>query len=407
MSDRTKVILRLLALFGITALIGAALYFIVFRKPPQITDTPTPGTGTQTGGGLSGAETGTPSGVTPGAQPGTAGGTGLTPSAVAQGGLTSFTTLTTGFTRTPTATDKGVAYYDPGDGRFYTVDANGNIVRLSDKQFPNAQNVSFAKDATKAVVEFPDGANVVVNLEDDTQVTLPPHWTSFTFTPDGSGIVSKAMGNDPTNRSLVYTSSDGAETRVVATLGENADRVIASPSTNNDVVGFSRTGSAGQLFGQNQIYLIGNDGEALSSIFVNGSNFTPKWSPDGSQILYSVADAGDEYRPSLWLSDKRGDRKDAIRLRLPVKTTADKCAFVDSGTVYCAVPRTAPANSGATPSLFEGGDTLVKISLPAGTTSLAAVPEFPVTMRNVSINPDGSAFYFQDALGRINTIRLK
>lgn len=406
MTDQARMYLRLGLFLLLVSALGVALYFLLFVRPPSVVPGEAP---EETGisGGLPTAGDGSPNGgsVTGGGLPG--GASALTPSPVANGGLTSSIVLTTSAIVSPQTSGRGVTYYDPNDGRFYRINAQGEVEAIEGLNYPGADRVAIAPDTNKAVVEFPDGANIIVDLANKTQQTLPAHWQEFYFSPDSSEIAAKSMPADVNNRALILTSSDGSTTSVVAALGENANKVHPSISPVKDIVAFSATGAGGTSFGQNTLYLVTPDGQARSSIVVNGSAFESIWAPNGSNFIYSVADSGDEYRPSLWYSDKRGDRQGAIRLRIPLKTTADKCVFADDSTLYCAVPREAPAGSGADASLFRGGDSLIKVSLPSGSTSTLAELVLETSMENLSLSPDGSSLYYTDRLGRLSVMKLR
>lgn len=407
LSDRAKVVLRLTFFLGTTFLVAFALYWFFFAAPPSVVNN-APITGDEaTNGSLPGSVDATPGigGTTP-----TTGGSGQLPgSQIADGGKTITTQLTSSAVTSPHLTASGtVAYYDPADGRFYTIDENGNAVALSLTQFPSAETVVFNDEATAAVIEYPDGSNVVYNFETAKQVTLPEHWEEFSFSADGTEIASKSIGTDPSNRALVIASADGSSTKVVAALGANDDKVTVSWSPESSIVGFSATGSVGDsAFGQHQVYTIGEDGEADGVITVNGTNYENIWSPSGKYILYSIADSGDDYRPSLWYVDAKGDRNGDTRVRLGVKTTVDRCAFYDELTIYCGVPTETPVGSGGNSEILEGPDYLYKFSVPSGNAELIAIPTVSTVIKNISISDDESVLYYTDARGKLNMIRLK
>lgn len=405
MTEKQQIVLKIVGLVAVAGLMGLALYFMIFGKSPSLTpqgtiepvatgNLPTAGTGTP-GSGTNGTPTPTGPGV-------------LVPSAVANGGLTKTTLLTTAGVLQPTITSTGsLAYYDPRDGKFYTIDANGNAVLLSQATFPQASNVVFSNNATAAVIEFPDGSNVVYDFNAGKQSTLPAHWEDFSFEDDGSSIAAKSVGTDPSNRSLIITAADGSSAKAIAPLGTNQDKVDVNWSPDGNVVGFSKTGPGGNAFGQNEVYLIDQSGKASGVLIVNGSNFKGLWAPDGNSLLYSVADAGDDYRASLWYGDSRGDRNGDTRLRLSVKTTADKCTFASSTLAYCAVPTDMPAGGGSTSSIITADDNIYSVSFPSGKSSLVAVPDQATKMHNLSVSADGSRLFYTDFIGRLNTIELK
>ena len=409
MSERAKFILKIVAFLLACILLALAIYFVFFRSAVT-TITSSTGTTTSTVGTLPGSTTGTPGGNTAGGTGTTGnGGTSLTPSKVANGGST-FTTLLTNTTiESPTVTANGtVAYYDPADGKFYTIDANGNVVALSQQSFPKADNVTFSTGATEAVIEFPDGSNVVYNFETAKQVTLPNHWQDFSFSGDGSEIAAKSIGTDASNRALVVTSADGSSTTVLANLGSNDEKVTVDWSPNNSVVGFSATGvNAGGSFGRQEIYLIGPDGAASGSLMVDGTNFHAIWATDGKHMLYSVADPNDGYKAALWYADSRGDRAGDSRRKMGIQTTVDKCTFTSSTIAYCAVPREMPNGGGSNSSLVTSYDDVYKLDVTSGNAHLVAIPAADTRIFSPSVSADGAYFYYTDGSGRLNVIRLQ
>jgi len=407
MNERTKMILRLVALGAVTVAIGMGMYFLFFRARPSVVPVaPVPG-GTPTAGGLPSAGAGVP--FVPGSVVTPTGPGGLQISPVANGGLTSTTTLTTSAVKSPTVSANGnVSYYNPGDGKFYTIDANGNAKAMSDAKFPSASNVTFDNGGKVAAIEFPDGSNVVYNFDTATQSTLPAHWEGFSFSNDGDTIASKSVATDPSARSLVISTADGSSATPIAALGTNQDKVTVEMSPDGSIVGFSATGSvATSTFGQNSIYLIGKDGQDAGVLFVSGSNFTPQWAPDSAHLIYSVADASQDYRATLWYADKDGDQVTGTRKQIPLMTLASKCTFANSSTLYCAVPTSMPAGGGSSASLITAFDNLYKVDLTTLKTSLVATPAVSMKMTNLSISPAGDLLFFSDSSGRLNSLRLK
>lgn len=409
MSERLKFILKIAGFILACILIALAIYFVFFQKAVT-TITTGPETTTPTGGALPGAATGAPGTVPPGGTPSeTPGGTQLPPSTIAKGGETFTTLLTNTSVKSPTVTANGtVAYYDPADGKFYTVDAKGNVVALSQATFPKAEAVTFDTGATSAVIEFPDGSNVVYDFETAKQVTLPNHWEDFSFSGSGDALAAKSVGTDASNRALVVTNTDGTETKVITNLGSNDDKVSVSWSPNNTVLGFSATGgSTGGTFGRQEIYLIGPDGSASGVLIVDGTSFHNIWAPDGNHLLYSVADPGNGYKATLWYADSRGDRNGDSRRKMAVSTLVSKCTFASTTTAYCGVPREMPAGGGSDESLITASDDVYKINITTGNATLVAIPAADTKIFSPSVSSDGANFFYADAAGRLNVIRLQ
>ena len=57
-----------------------------------------------------------------------------------------------------------VIYYNRATGKFYKVFPDGRTVPVSEEVFYQVQNVSWSPDKNKAVLEYPDGANIVYDF---------------------------------------------------------------------------------------------------------------------------------------------------------------------------------------------------------------------------------------------------
>ncbi|MDO8599592.1 MAG: hypothetical protein Q7S02_05795, partial [bacterium] len=221
-------------------------------------------------------------------------------------------------------------------------------------------------------------------------------------------IAGKSIGIDRENRFLFDAEPDGNGYRPIEPLGTNARRVDVSWSPNNQVIAFSRTGNdIGD--GRQQILLIGRNGENFPGLTVEGIDFRPQWSPTGSRILYSdTSDAGD-YKPELWVVGGVGDTIGANRQRLRVNTWADKCAFANDTTLYCAVPERLERGAGLEPRIAASTpDTIERIDLTTGLRTTVGRPAEDLTVTQIQISPDGGRLYFTSSQdGRLREMQLK
>jgi len=406
MSERLKRILLIVGFVASVFAIAAGLYYAFFRQ--SIPEEPTVQPGEEEPGAL-------PSAGGPGERPPAApSGTGGLPPAseVADGGRTVTTALTQSEVTGVTLSGDGssVNFYNPNDGKFYTVDAEGNIVLLSDEQFPEVENVEWNGDADKAVLEFPDGSNVVYDFDAERQVTLPSHWEDFEFSATSAEIEAKSDAVDPNNRWLVTVNADGSGAEAFQALGENGDKVTVSWSPNNQVVAFSDTASS--LSGgldRKLILPIGLNGENYRGLTVEGLGFLPNWAPDGKHLLYSVAGDYSSNKPLLWVVDATPATMGENRHSLSLNTWADKCTFTDSSTAYCAVPRNLPNNSGLQRALYENyPDSVYKVDIVQNKVTLVAIPEEDVAMSDLRVSDDGATLYFVSGDdGTLQSIRLQ
>lgn len=397
--------------------LGFLMYYVFFRPTPLAVNAPVVNEAVIPGG-LPRAPTGPPTPTEVTVTPAQILAPSLTPppqlppeiSSVAKGGSTWIGTLVDKSVANATLSSSGkdVAYYDKNEGKFYRVDQNGNIAQLSNKIFQNVEKVTWDPATDKAILEFPDGANVLFDFTTQKQFTLPKYWKDFSFAPDGTQIAGKSIGVDPDNRWLFISNPDGSEVRAVEPLGDNEDKVEVSWSPNNQIIATSRTGQA-MGFDRQQILLIGKNHENFPGLTVEGLGFQSKWSTTGDRLLYSVYNSTSDYKPTLWITDAQGDNIGANRRGLQINTWANKCSFSDRTTLYCAIPQTMETGAGFQPNLFSSvPDSFYKIDLTTGLKSLVATPYGSVAAQNVMVSSDGRYLTFtNNQTGRLERIQLK
>ncbi|MFC1787936.1 hypothetical protein ACFLZY_01830 [Patescibacteria group bacterium] len=406
MSEKQKRILTIVSFALSVIIIAGALYFVFFRPAPTPPlDQVTPGDTTTTGAFP-------PAGEFVPTEPEPETDQLRVSDSVARGGQTQTSQLTLEPVENPTLSGngQGLNYYNPDDDRFYTIDKDGNAVALSNQQFPQAENVEWNKDSDKAIIEFPDGSNILYNFATKTQITLPKHWEDFDFAPTKDQFAAKSMALDPDNRWMVTSNDDGSNVKPFQALGFNEDKVIMSWSPNDQVVAFSDTAPPRQgSFERKLIIPIGKNKENYKGLLVEGLFFEPEWSPNGKQLLYSVTGDYSTLKPLLWVVDATPGTMGENRRSLGLNTWVDKCDFSSSTTVYCAVPQNLPPNSGLQRKLYENlPDSLYKVDLSTGRTTLVAIPDDLTTMENLKITKDESLLYFTNkASGRLESIKLK
>lgn len=399
-----KKILAILLFVAVTAGLGFLLYFFFFRTPALTPATPPtqrpPLTGLLQPGGLAGPR---PVGETLGAPSGRA-------SAVAKGGLTAASVVLAAPTLGTTLSSDGstLLSYDRSSGKFMRVYEDGTAINISNKTFLNVENVSWAADGKKAVMEFPDGSNIVYDFESQKSVTLPRHWKGFDFSPDGEKIVSKSIGADPENRWLVTVDANGGNARVIAPLGANADKVQVNWSPSGQVIAFSDTGKALGL-NRGEILLVGQNGENFKGLEVSGLGFRPLWSPSGERLLWSTYSAATNYKPQLWSALGSGDEIGSGRRSFSILTWADKCAFADEKIVYCAVPKNLSDGVGFQPTLAaDTPDSIYRLDLETGSTILIADTEGGYSIKNLLVSKTERVLYFTDnATASVHQIKLQ
>jgi hypothetical protein len=397
--EKYKRVFIIIGFLGFIILIAYFLYIYFFKSILQnpVAQPTIRATTTEQGGKLTGSdegqaqvvidETGQEKIITAGQEK---------PTEEADGGLTKTSTLTNSPTLSPSLSSNGtdVNFYNKSDGKFYRVDENGNISLLVDKTFHDVDKVTWSPAKNKAVLEYPDGSNIVYDFNTNKQVTLPKHWEQFDFSTDGEQLVMKSIGIDEENRWLAISNSDGSGSKPLEMIGKNADAVIPSWSPNNQVVAMYTEGID---LNRKEVYFVGLNKENFKSTIVEGRGFEPLWSKSGEQLAYSVYDLKDESKPELWVVNSQGDEIGSNRKRLNVQTWASKCTFYDAETMYCGVPRTLPEGSGIFPEMAKDtADDLYKINVKTGEKELIATTEDGYNMTNLMVSKDEKNLYFTD-----------
>lgn len=405
--------------------IGYLLFIVFFRDlvPPSETETPT--SSIENINKLPQAEIG--SNINPanpgGTLPQTGDNTTTTPTSttpsfienfnpyvsnVAKGGLTNTEKLVDSPTsgQTFNSQNGNVQYYNRNDGKFYSVNKDGQITALSNKVFHNVKDVTWSNSGGKAVLEYPDGNKIVYDFDNKKQVTLPSHWEDFNFSSNGDKLTLKSLGLDKDSRYLAIANSDGSGGKIIEYIGDNEKSVYPSWSPNNQIVGMY---TEALDYDRQTVYFLGTDNQNFKSMTIQGRGFQHQWSPKGNQMLYSVYSSDNEMKPGLWIVDAEGSQIGENRKRLNINTWAEKCTFSGNDEIYCAVPTSLEYGAGFLPSLSNQiPDQIYKINTKTGSQQLIAVPENDTTINNLFISPDGSTLYFTNKNdSSINKINLR
>jgi len=396
--------------FILTVLILGYLLYLLFFKPtpPALIVTEPVATATPTG--LPIAPTGPGQIVKP--SPITGLPAEVTPtkvaSPIAQGNLTQTSQLNqvASFGTTLASNGRDLQYYNKTDGKFYRITKDGQITVLTDKVFHQVKTIVWSPDKNKAILEYPDGANIVYNFATNKQITLPSHWKDFAFSPNGQQIVMKSMGLDPDNRWLAIVNSDGSKARRIEALGEKDATVYPSWSPNNQIIAMYTEGID---FDRQEVFFVGLNKENFKSLVIEGRGFESKWSPKGDKLLYSVYSSKNDLKPLLWITNAQGENIGTGRKNLNVETWANKCVFVDDINIYCAVPEKLEQGAGLFPELAKNtSDRLYKIDTRTGLKKLVAIPDGNYNMSNIIVSDNSQYLYFTDeTTGRLHKIRLK
>lgn len=417
MSQKTKQILLIILLFAAAFGIGVVMYFVFFRGLP-LPSTPEeeilPGEEVTTvlpeaGEGILPEEI-IPEGIEPEGLPTIVDIEEEFPEFItptAEGVITETTNLSLASVQNPHLNSNGmdISYYDKENGKFYKINNLGQIQELSDKVFHEVENVTWSPDASKTIMEYPDGTKTFYDFSTQTQTTLPSHWEDFSFNSNGSEIVFKELDSNPDFQWVSVASPDGTGKKGIEQMGIFSDKVTVSYSPNNQIIAYSE-----EAVGDNrtQLYFLGKNGENFKATTVEGYEVESKWTPDGDKLLYSAISDDTDYNPVLWIVDSSPNSIGQNRINLGLNTWPDKCHFTDSETLYCAVPQVLEEGMGLEKSLAQdSADDIYRINLRTGAKTKVGETDINASINSIIVSQDQSTLYFTDnSQNNLHKIRL-
>lgn len=287
-----------------------------------------------------------------------------------------------------------INYYDPEKGYLYKIEDDGAITQISSRLFPEAESVIWAPDSNKTVIEFPDGSNIVYDIAADEQVTLPPHWDSFDFSPQSNQLAFKSLGNDEDSRWLSITSTNGSKAKLIEHIGFEDEKVIVDWSPNNQLIAYYPEGVNGS---QQEVFFIGQNAENFKSMMIDGYDLQGMYHPSGNIMAYSVYSVNTLYKPTLWIAPTDPSSIGSTRAPLFLETWASKCDFTASGDqLYCAVPRFLPDGAGIVPEIADDVPyDIYRIDVQSGAKRLIQLPE-NTSVDKIAVKDDESQLYYTD-----------
>lgn len=321
---------------------------------------------------------------------------------VARGGITQTTRLLPSDVRAVAVRPdgEGLNYYNELDSTFYRIDRNGNLTQLSSRTFAQVESVAWSPVDDRAIMEFPDGSNIFFDFGSQQQAILPQHWTDFSFNSAGDNVVAKSIGQDASSRYLIVTQPNGSGARAVAPLGTQEQYITPTWSPNNQILAIAETGvpTADNGGDRQTVYLV-TDSQTSNypQITIEGRGLRTQWSPEGNQLLYSAYNSLSDYNPNLWVVATPPGAEGSRKINVGLRTWADKCAFADETTLYCAVPLFLEEGYGLVPELADTiPDEIYRIDLQSGEKSLIAQPFENYTIGSLMVSEDKQSLFFTD-----------
>jgi hypothetical protein len=317
-------------------------------------------------------------------------------------------TVNTNITKSATLNEKSNAlnFYDYDDQRFYKLDADGNKIALSDKQFYKVQDVTFSPVKDQAILEYPDGTTIMYDFDQEQQHTLPSSWTDFEFNNEGDKIAFRELNVQADYRWLSVANPDGTGKKLIQHLGENDTKIQINWSPNQQIV--AQYPELENL-SRSIVYFIGQNEENFKAIYVDGADVRLAWSPKGDSLLTSSYSPSSGFNPQLQIVSYDPSTNEATAKKtINLQTWADKCTYKDNATLICAVPTEMVSGAGMQPDVMKfTPDNLYEVDVKTGATRKILDNIQNYTMTNLSLGPDGNLYFIDQNSGTLNKVLLQ
>lgn len=287
-------------------------------------------------------------------------------------------------------------YYNEADGKFYKIGANGERQVLDNKIFYNVDKVNWSPKGDKAILEYPDGSNILYNFATNQQTTLLKELSEFAFDNSGENFVSELVTDNEDSNWLVTASPDGSNMKYLEPLGKYANEVETGWSADHQIIAINTKGAN---ISSQEIYLVGQNNENIPYLNVQGRGFESNWSPSDNTLLYSVYNQNSGYRPTLYIA-KTGVSGTSAVFNTGLNTWSDKCTY-SASMAYCAVPIGLDEYSGLHPEISQNNFyNFYQIDLNSGSSALLGTPvgsngQF-FNVENIVLSADGNYIYFSE-----------
>ncbi len=233
------------------------------------------------------------------------------------------------------ATQKKIRFYKKDGGDLLQSDFSGESQeKISNLTIIGLLEALWAPKGDRAAVFYLDGEQLKSFLHIGTTSTaaLPQDLSGFSWSPDGKSLAYLQKRDDKLNLVVADSSARSSQTIFSTPI---LDAQIQWVTNDRFAVQTAPSGLA-----EGFIFSYSRSSGAFTKVLGPLLGLTSLWSPDGSKVL--VSSTGTDGK-NLRLSVNDSSGKALFNITPP--TLPQKCKWLSPQKLYCAVPRTSPANS--------------------------------------------------------------
>lgn len=231
----------------------------------------------------------------------------------------------------PTINKKGdgLLFYKKDGGGLLTSDFSGQTQqKISNLTILGMTEAFWSPAKDRAAVFYLDQETLrgFLHIGTSSVAILPQDVKSFSWSPDGKSLIYALIKDNKLNLITADSSGKNQKTTYSTPLYDaQIDWVTA------DKISF-QTAPSGLAIGH--IFSLSRSSGAFNKIAGPLYGLTSLWSPDGTKVLLSTTNSkGKDLKTTII------DSTGKIGPGLNIKTLAEKCAWINSKEIYCAVPR--------------------------------------------------------------------
>lgn len=309
----------------------------------------------------------------------------------------------------PAISGEKVFYYSKTDGVVWETDFEGQSPRsITNITIPDIISTIWSSDKTLTISAYQEKNITKKTLFDfltRKATELDARIKSISFSPSQNKIAYQMIDTKTDINAIFISDPNGLNSKnIFPVRAENLK--IYWPS--EDMVAFASAPS-GIVQGSAFSKKISDQSSGLAKIIGNIYGLTIKFAPSGNELIYSQTD---QYGHSPKLSFlKSGFLSQDTNLN----TLSDKCAFAESGNIYCAVPRLINGSLVLPDDFYKNtadfSDMFFKIDASANQSAMIMDPgdfKYNFNASDLVVSPDEDYLIFINKKdGLLYSIRLK
>lgn len=286
-------------------------------------------------------------------------------------------------------TEDKILFYKKEGGDLLSSDFSGSRTdKISNLTIVGILEAKRSPARDRSAVRYLDNETIksFLHIATSSVATLPQGITSISWSPSGDSLAYLLPNGDGADLIIGDDSGNGRKTEFSTPI---LDASIAWVSKNT--IAFQTAPSG---FAEGYVFAYSRNSNLFRKIIGPEFGLTSLWSPDGSKILTTAANRGGG-NIQMTIRDASGKPDFVVN----AQTLSEKCVWADDETVYCAVPRSLPADVALPDDYLRGElnteDQLVSLDL-ASQKVTTIFNEGNFDMSDLVVTKDQKYLFFVD-----------